>query len=121
MADLTARQTEELAALLALAQEHGVDIDDVSAFVIGYQPEERPGRGHDIRVAYVDGEHAISAYIDVYGRTTVGIGAVDWLHREGDDGDDECELCNPVELPDVHRDGRPIRTVYLPEMETEHV
>ena len=66
-ARLTVQQIQALEELLAEAQAHGVDIVDTRYFSIRYDDESRPGRGHNISVSYIDGDHAVAASIDVYG------------------------------------------------------
>ncbi|MFC9874841.1 hypothetical protein [Nocardia salmonicida] len=108
---LTDQQRTALDDLLTFAHEHGVECHprdfDVS----------RVNEHGDIRAHYSDSDYVIAAHIDPYGRTGLCFGAVEWVHLG--DSDDDCQTCHPAgEMPAVHVDGRPIRTVNLPEMET---
>lgn len=90
----TIKQDEALVRLLDFARSHDVEVDRVTDFNITYEPESRPGRGHDIQVHYVDGDHAVYSRIDVYGNGSGGqIARLDWIHDGTDDAADDCEFC----------------------------
>lgn len=96
MSTLTPRQSAELHRILRNVQEHfGVQIRDVEDFNIHYEPEYRPGRGHQIRFDYIDSDHAVSGYMDVYGDTSLSVGIVSFIHNSGDEECD-CTLCAEV-------------------------
>lgn len=97
MTTLTDRQEAALDRLVAFARRHDVDIRDRHWLSIAFEPESRPGRGHDIVVSYADSDHVISARIDVYGHGTTSLGAVEWMH----DGSEEhtCTICPEGDTP----------------------
>lgn len=93
MSTLTDRQAAKLHRIIRDVHEHhGVEIRGVEDFTIFYEEEYRPGRGHRIRFNYVDGDHAISGFMDVYGDTSLAVGTVDWIHN--DSGDCNCSMCS---------------------------
>ena len=93
MSTLTARQSDSLARIVRKVQEHfGVEIRGVEDFNIHYNEEFRPGRGHDIRVDYIDADYAVTAYMDVYGSASLSVASVTFIHNDGDEECD-CTLC----------------------------
>jgi hypothetical protein len=93
MSTLTARQSAELERIVRNVQEHfNVQIRGVEDLNIHYEEESRPGRGHRIRFDYIDSDHAVSGYMDVYGDTNLAVGVVDFIHDSGDEECD-CTLC----------------------------
>lgn len=107
---LTDRQRTALDDLLAFAHQHDVEVRDLTEFDLC-----RANEHGDIRVHYSDSDHVIAAHIDPYGHTGICFGTVDWTHLL--DAADDCTTCDPVD--EVHVDGRPIRTVHLPDHEDD--
>ena len=94
MSTLTPRQTKALHRVIRDVQEHfNVEIRDLNDFTFHYLEEVRPGRGHDIRFNYIDGDYAVSGYMDVYGSRSLYVATVDYIHQEEDCG---CTLCAEV-------------------------
>jgi len=92
MSTLTAKQSAALDRVVRDAREHfNVDIR-VEDFNIHYEEESRPGRGHQIRADYINADHAVSVYMDVYGYPSWSVANVDFLHNSGDEECD-CTLC----------------------------
>ncbi|WP_251153743.1 hypothetical protein [Cellulosimicrobium sp. Marseille-Q4280] len=54
--------------------------------------ESRPGRGHDITWSYVDGDHAVTGHVDVYGHGGFSVATVDFVHSD-DFEDCDCRRC----------------------------
>lgn len=94
MAELTDWQQTAVDNLIELAKRHGLVVDRHQLSIM-YMPETRPGRGHDIQVAWISPDYVIADFIDVYGRSNPSIGEVAWIHTEDDDGAHECETCTP--------------------------
>ncbi|SDK80315.1 hypothetical protein [Arthrobacter sp. ok362] len=93
MTALTAKQSAALERVVRDAVEHfGVDMR-VEDFNIHYEEEVRPGRGHQIRADYINADHAVSVYMDVYGYPSWSVANVDFLHNSGDEECD-CTLCD---------------------------
>jgi len=93
MSTLTAKQAAALQRVVRDAQEHfDVQIRGVEDFNIHYEEEFRPGRGHQIRADYIDADHAVSVYMDVYGYPSWSVANVDFIHNSGDEECD-CTLC----------------------------
>jgi len=57
----------------------------VGLWDITYQPETRPGRGHDITAWAADGEHLVTQYLDVYGHGALVVAALDLIHNDADE------------------------------------
>ena len=96
MSTLTSRQAAELHRIVRNVQEHfNVQIRGVEDFNIHYEEESRPGRGHQIRIDYIDSDHAVTGYMDVYGDTSLSVANVDFIHNSGDEECD-CTLCAEV-------------------------
>jgi len=80
-----------------LRDVYGVECGDwtpyPSSWSTVFQEETRPGRGHDIRITYLDGEHVAFIHLDPYGNGSMGVAEVDWLHSTSDE---ECG-CDPCE------------------------
>jgi hypothetical protein len=94
MSTKTERQTKELNRIIRDMHEHfGIEIRSIEDFNIHYNEEYRPGRGHDIRFNFVDGDYAISGYMDVYGSTSLAVGTVSFMHQ---DDDCDCSMCAAV-------------------------
>jgi uncharacterized protein YlxP (DUF503 family) len=94
MSTLTPRQTTELHRIVRKVQEHfGVEIRGVEDFNIHYNEEYRPGRGHDIRIDYIDADYAVTGYMDVYGSTSLSVATVTFIHQ---DEDCDCSMCAEV-------------------------
>lgn len=95
---LTVRQALAIAELVEQARGYGVEIRHVGDFNLTYKDEVRPGRGHDVIVNYVDGEHVVIAYVDVYGNGDgASIGSVEWIHEASND-DCSCTTCERSEF-----------------------
>lgn len=93
MSTLTDRQTRELHRIVRNVQEHfGVQIRGIDDFSIHYEEEFRPGRGHQIRADYIDADHAVSVYMDVYGDASLSVADVYFIHNSGDE-ECNCTLC----------------------------
>jgi hypothetical protein len=60
-------------------------------WLISYEDESRPGRGHSVSALHVDGEHIVHITLDVYGYGALGVGEIAWTHSSTDS---ECE-CEP--------------------------
>jgi hypothetical protein len=96
MSTLTPRQSAELDRIVRKVQEHfGVELRGVEDFNIHYKEEFRPGRGHDIRIDYIDADYAVTGYMDVYGSTSLSVATVTFLHNDGDEECD-CTLCAEI-------------------------
>lgn len=94
MSTLTIRQTAELHRIIRDVHEHfAVEIRGIEDFTFHYLEEYRPGRGHDVRFNFIDGDYAVSGYMDVYGSTSLGVGTVSFLHQ---DEDCDCSMCAEV-------------------------
>lgn len=59
---------------------------------IAYSEEVRPGRGHDLRATYCDGEYLVQIRMDVYGNGSTSVAEVTWLHSSSLEECD-CEYC----------------------------
>lgn len=93
MSTLTDRQATALDKVVRDVQEHfNVQIRGVEDFNIHYEEESRPGRGHQIRADYIDSDHAVTVYMDVYGYPNLSVANVDFIHISGDEECD-CTLC----------------------------
>lgn len=85
------KQRTAIDEFLADAVRHGATDGQIRhGLYIEAKPETRPGRGHDIRVAYIDESIVAVQYIDVYGNTgdTAAFGTVDWVCAPEDWCDD---------------------------------
>jgi len=92
MSTLTPKQAAALDRVVRDIREHfNVDMR-VEDFNIHYEEESRPGRGHQIRADYINADHAVSVYMDVYGYPSVSVANVDFIHENGS-GECECTLC----------------------------
>jgi hypothetical protein len=101
MPELTLRQAFALENLVRTAQDdYDVEIRDRTDLIIHYEPESRPGRGHDIVVAYINGDNVISDRIDVYGHGNPYIGRVEWIHEGSECENEDCTPCQK-ELADA--------------------
>lgn len=62
---------------------------------IAYQPEIRPGRGHDLTAWAADGEHLAIQYLDPYGSGALVVSEINVLHNDADwdhfDDEGNCE------------------------------
>lgn len=91
----TDRQIKELNRIIRDVHEHfGIEVRSIEDFTFHYMEEYRPGRGHDIRFNFVDGDYAICGYMDVYGSTSLAVGEVSFIHQ--DEGCD-CSMCAEVD------------------------
>jgi len=97
MSTLTPKQSAALERVVRQAQEHFNVEMRVEDFNIHYEEESRPGRGHQIRADYINADHAVSVYMDVYGYPSWSVANVDFLHNSGDEECD-CTLCEREEL-----------------------
>lgn len=93
---LTRQQRAALAHLVDTAERHNLDVPEPHDLDIAFLPEVSPGRGHDIRVWWCDGEHVLAGQLDVYGHGHVALGDVTWVCNDGDE-DSTCPVCHPVE------------------------
>jgi len=85
----TDRQRAAWPDAVAEAQRYvGSDTIGSQWWIVTYAEESRPGRGHDIDAAWCDGEHLVQIRLDPYGRESVSVGEVTWLHSSADE---ECE------------------------------
>ena len=64
---------------------------DLWGWLIKYHEETRPGRGHAIEAAYLDGEIVATVHMDVYGYPMSAIATTEWIHSS--DEFCECERC----------------------------
>lgn len=95
--ELTERQEESLAEDLKDAQEvYGVEGISRERVSIAFIPEVRPGRGCNIEYFYSSGEFIVSGFIDVYGRSRMAIGEVEWVHNSANEYC-ECTPCKEFE------------------------
>lgn len=61
---------------------------------IAYEPEIRPGRGHDLSAWASDGEHMATQYLDPYGHGALVVSSIDLIHNDsGEDHFDEDGIC----------------------------
>lgn len=94
-----ARLTEKQVKALEEADGRVENIagQNLGRWYITYEQEHRPGRGHDITAWAADGEFMATAYVDVYGRLSLTVSAIELIHNDGDEdhfdenGDCECE------------------------------
>lgn len=96
MSTLTAKQSAALERVVREAQEHFNVEMRVEDFNIHYEEESRPGRGHQIRADYINADHAVSVYMDVYGYPSWSVANVVFIHNSGDEECD-CTLCEREE------------------------
>lgn len=92
---MTGRQEIAWAEAVADIRSRGIDVHEHrhgSYWELIWRPESRPGRGHDLKALWCDGEHLVELNIQVYGEWSVGIGAIDWLHSSSDE-ECGCERC----------------------------
>ena len=93
----TERQAEAWPEAIADAQRHvtsstiGPDLNG-HWWTVEWVPESRPGRGCDLNAIWTDGEHFVQIMMDVYGRASVSVASLDWLHADADE-DCPCDNC----------------------------
>lgn len=96
---MTERQRRDWPGAVLEAERCGVeDIHDTITsprWVVQYQPEQRPGRGHSMEAIYSSGEHLVIISVDVYGGPSVFVASLDVVHNGSDE---ECR-CEPICLP----------------------
>lgn len=82
-----ARITEKQAKAMEEADGRLANIagQDLGRWHITYELEQRPGRGHDIVAWASDGEFMATAYVDVYGRLSLVVSAIELIHNDGDE------------------------------------
>ncbi|MCQ1951597.1 hypothetical protein NNX28_16895 [Arthrobacter sp. zg-Y859] len=68
---------------------------DLGEWHIAYQPESRPGRGHDLSAWASDGEHMATQYLDPYGNGALVVYSIDLIHNDSDEEHfDEDGICD---------------------------
>lgn len=65
-------------------------------WVIEFEDETRPGRGHFVNAVWCDGEYMAQVRMDVYGYPSVSVGAVEWLHSSSQE-DCPCAPCREAD------------------------
>lgn len=80
---LTVKQAKALDR--ATEQAEKIAGQDLGQWHVSYQPESRPGRGHDISAWATDGEYMATQYLDPYGNGPLVVSAIEVLHNDGDD------------------------------------
>ncbi|WP_032381017.1 hypothetical protein [Rhodococcoides fascians] len=104
---LTIQQIKTLEQLAEQAKAHGVEIG-AGDFCLRFDEDARPGRGGGlpVQLAYVDGDHAASAHVDIYGYGT-GLFVASLSVECNPAGEEPCEDCEAEEArsdtePDAH-------------------
>lgn len=97
MTGFTDRQAKAWEEQVAPTLEaHGVPSRAPGVFghwVVDWIEEVRPGRGQDFNGLYCDGDRFVQVMIDVYGRASVSIANLDWIHADSSE-DLRCEDCD---------------------------
>lgn len=97
---LTDRQEARLSEWLNdIHTRLGLHLPGRHALAWNVQDEHRPGRGHDIEVSAVDGEHMAWLSIDPYGNGHDGWGMVTVVHNSAAD-ECSCEDCTDFRRAD---------------------
>lgn len=94
---LTQQQIQTLGQLAEQAKAHGVEIG-AGDFCLRFDEGARPGRGGGlpVQVAYVDGDHAVAASVDIYGYGT-GLFVASLFVECNPAGEEPCEDCEAAE------------------------
>lgn len=95
-APLHREQVEAITRDLGIARhEFGVDTPHAwwaPGVALHLSEEARPGRGHDVLWSYVDGDHAVTGTVDVYGHGGFSVATLDFVHSDADE-DCPCSRC----------------------------
>lgn len=95
-APLHREQAEAITRDLAIARhEFGADTPHAwwaPGMALHLSEESRPGRGHDVLWSYVDGDHAVTGTVDVYGHGGFSVATLEFIHSD-DDPDCSCSRC----------------------------
>ena len=92
MSTLTDRQQKALE--VAERRIEVITGSNLGEWHIAYQPESRPGRGHDISAWACDGEYLATQYLDPYGNGDLVVSGIDLIHSDSDEEHfDEDGIC----------------------------
>lgn len=105
--EFTERQAKAWPEAIAEAQQYvtsGTISDDPDNYywLVNWQDETRPGRGHHFNGTWIDGEYLVQIIMDVYGYPLVSVCEVTLLHNSESD---ECD-CEPC-IEERAEDGQP--------------
>lgn len=71
--------------------------DDLRCWIVKWDEETRPGRGHAMDAVWCDGEYFAQIRMDVYGYPSVSVASVEGIHSSCDE-DCPCDECSAERL-----------------------
>lgn len=95
--EMTQRQADAWPAAVDEVRSYGAEAPArLWEWVVQWDDESRPGRGHTMHALWLDGEYVAEVYMDVYGYPTVVVAFMDLIHNSGDD-ECSCEPCKALQ------------------------